>query len=178
MPFQMYFTGMTEDEVSCSEAMSVEFRNPELNQTRHVIVCAMREYWETVCSRFTRFVPDLPDLPPDLANHAGAGNARETQAFASGVPREFSLQAAYDLTREYAALLPPELRGRYGIFYTPPALTKRLLDSATSAGVDWREASILDPACGGGPFSHRRLRESERRTTSYLAGQYFKNLAT
>ena len=38
------------------------------------------------------------------------------------------------------------------MYYTPPALTDRLLDMAEEAGIDWRTASVLDPACGGGAF--------------------------
>ena len=43
-------------------------------------------------------------------------------------------------------------RTRLGAYYTPPALCERLLDMATDAGVDWRSARVLDPACGGGAF--------------------------
>ena len=31
-------------------------------------------------------------------------------------------------------------------------MCERLLDLATDAGVDWRTAKVLDPACGGGAF--------------------------
>lgn len=43
-------------------------------------------------------------------------------------------------------------RADRGAYYTPPALRERLLDLATAAGVDWRSARVLDPACGGGAF--------------------------
>jgi adenine-specific DNA-methyltransferase len=38
------------------------------------------------------------------------------------------------------------------MYYTPPALTNRLLDMAEAAEIDWRTAKVLDPACGGGAF--------------------------
>jgi adenine-specific DNA-methyltransferase len=61
--------------------------------------------------------------------------------------------SADDMAGEiYTALLPAEFRSRHGVFYTPPALTARLLGLASKAGVDWREAHVLDPGCGGGAF--------------------------
>ncbi|HEX6159463.1 MAG TPA: N-6 DNA methylase [Thermoanaerobaculia bacterium] len=62
------------------------------------------------------------------------------------------LLAGYMLGELYTALLPAERRSTYGIFYTPPALTRRLLALASAAGVDWSTATVLDPACGGGAF--------------------------
>ena len=41
---------------------------------------------------------------------------------------------------------------RYGVFYTPPILTKRLLDLAEQGGINWGCSKVLDPACGGGAF--------------------------
>ena len=52
----------------------------------------------------------------------------------------------------YTGMIPVRLRAELGAYYTPPALCERLLDMATEAGVDWRSARILDPACGGGAF--------------------------
>jgi adenine-specific DNA-methyltransferase len=62
------------------------------------------------------------------------------------------LDAGYLISAIYTAMLPPELRSRYGIYYTPPALTRRLMTMATEAGVDWSRCRVLDPACGGGAF--------------------------
>ncbi len=63
-----------------------------------------------------------------------------------------SAHAGYVIGATYAALLPPNLRARHGIYYTPPALVTRLLDQATAAGVDWAQTNVLDPSCGGGAF--------------------------
>jgi len=60
--------------------------------------------------------------------------------------------AAYQIGLVYTALLPVEYRERMGVYYTPPALTARLLDQVGEAGVDWRRCVALDPACGGGAF--------------------------
>lgn len=60
--------------------------------------------------------------------------------------------AAYAIGQTYTAMLPPAYRASHGIFYTPPQLTARLIEQATTAGVDWTTARVLDPACGGGAF--------------------------
>ncbi len=60
--------------------------------------------------------------------------------------------AAYQIGIAYTGMLPAEHRGTHGIYYTPPALTARLIAQATEAGTDWTTARVLDPACGGGAF--------------------------
>lgn len=62
------------------------------------------------------------------------------------------LQAIYELGNVYTALLPESTRSKGGVFYTPPALTNRLLDMTETAGIDWATARVIDPACGGGAF--------------------------
>lgn len=67
------------------------------------------------------------------------------------------------VTSLYPALLPGRERGALGAFYTPTALSSRLLDQATEEGIDWRSARVLDPAAGGGAFllqSASRMREA------------------
>lgn len=56
------------------------------------------------------------------------------------------------VTSLYPSLMPERERGLLGAYYTPPALTGRLVDQATEAGVDWRTARVLDPAAGGAAF--------------------------
>ncbi len=82
---------------------------------------------------------------PREAYHA----ARRIGAGVKGVPLA---EAAYAIGSLYTALLPEAFRARLGIFYTPPGLVERLLDMAEEAGIDWKTARILDPACGGGAF--------------------------
>lgn len=62
------------------------------------------------------------------------------------------LEGSHFLTSLYTTLLPGRERSALGAFYTPPALTQRLLDLATEGGVDWSSARVLDPASGGGAF--------------------------
>lgn len=76
------------------------------------------------------------------------------------------LEACHYLTSLYAALLPSKERSELGAFYTPPALTRRLLDLAEEEGVDWGTARVLDPASGGGAF----LLEAASRMRRALEG--------
>lgn len=89
-------------------------------------------------------VPDLDHLPdPAAASADSIGGAAAT----------FDPEtAAYAIGLTYTGMLPSSFRASYGVFYTPPPLTARLLDQATSAGVDWKTCRVLDPACGGGAF--------------------------
>lgn len=84
---------------------------------------------------------------------------------AAGLPM---LEGCHLLTSLYAGMLPNKERSALGAYYTPPALTQRLLDLATEGGVDWSTARVLDPASGGGAFilesasrMRRALQDSE-----------------
>ncbi|HQS96349.1 MAG TPA: N-6 DNA methylase [Novosphingobium sp.] len=63
-----------------------------------------------------------------------------------------ALEGCHFVTSLYTALLPGKQRSALGAFYTPPALTRRLMDLATEGGTDWATARVLDPASGGGAF--------------------------
>src|SRR5262249_7304059 len=52
----------------------------------------------------------------------------------------------------YANALPNPHRTAQGIFYTPPALVSRLLNTAQAIGLDWATERVIDPACGAGAF--------------------------
>ena len=71
--------------------------------------------------------------------------------------------ASYLIGTLYTGAMPAALRADLGAYYTPTALCERLLDLAHEAGVDWRSARVIDPACGGGAFLSpvaRRMSES------------------
>lgn len=84
---------------------------------------------------------DLDSSAQELAHTLGRA--------AATLPLE---EACYQLSACYTALLPHDLRSTWGAYYTPPALSDRLMELAVQAGVDWRTARVLDPACGGGAF--------------------------
>jgi adenine-specific DNA-methyltransferase len=77
---------------------------------------------------------------------------RLAEEIGNSAERISEMEAAYQLGNLYTSLLPESTRTSNGIFYTPPALTKRLLDMAESTGIKWATARVIDPACGGGAF--------------------------
>jgi adenine-specific DNA-methyltransferase len=96
------------------------------------------------------FAPSSPvAVPHGALDVAALGLARGIGALAASLQL---VEGAHSITGLYTTLLPDHQRGSLGAFYTPPALAERLLDMAGEAGVDWRTARILDPACGGGAF--------------------------
>lgn len=84
---------------------------------------------------------DLPDAAIALADSLAAALALRP-----------TYMAAYDIGSIYTSMLPRAHRAALGIYYTPPALTDRLIAQATETGVDWATCHVLDPACGGGAF--------------------------
>ena len=95
-------------------------------------------------------------LPPLLSRRASAtlertviGTAQRIGTAAADLDHA---TASYLIGRNYTAMLPADVRSKLGVYYTPPLLVARLIDAATAAGVNWRQATITDPACGGGAF--------------------------
>jgi adenine-specific DNA-methyltransferase len=72
--------------------------------------------------------------------------------------------AIAEIGRVYTQLLPPAHRKTNGIYYTPTALTRLLLDDATAAGMDWGRGKVISPSCGGGAF----LVEDARRMAAAM----------
>lgn len=60
--------------------------------------------------------------------------------------------AGYLIGSVYTVMLPESMRSSLGAFYTPPALSERLIDLAVSAGFDPSKHNACDPSCGGGAF--------------------------
>lgn len=60
--------------------------------------------------------------------------------------------AGYQIGLIYTSMLPRPYRAKLGVYYTPPALVRRLIERASAAGVNWATCRVLDPACGGGAF--------------------------
>ena len=61
-------------------------------------------------------------------------------------------EGGHALTSLYTILLASKERSDLGAFYTPSALTQRLVDMAEEGGINWHTARVLDPASGGGTF--------------------------
>jgi adenine-specific DNA-methyltransferase len=113
---------------------------------------ALEVYWLQLQSGFHEPWP-LPALENERLSAPLAPRVDELAEQMGTIVAQYEpISAGYRIGEIYTALLPASFRSQHGVFYTPPALTNRLMDLAVRAGVDWAKASILDPACGGGAF--------------------------
>ncbi|MBI2497942.1 MAG: Eco57I restriction-modification methylase domain-containing protein [Opitutae bacterium] len=120
----------------------------QLGFARAVTQAVVSAYWAKLCAARGVSLPlrlspvptsQLKDEQLDL--YAEACSALEQEG------------AFFQIGEFYTAILPSDYRSRHGIYYTPPALVKRLLDLLEDQGVDWARARVLDPACGGAAFA-------------------------
>ena len=142
-----------EEGASSARKLASSVRNEErLDFARAVALTAVSAYWKERQALPGRGWP-LRGLPSDIELAPVAEEAVE-QAERVGIAAAGRdvLDAGYTIGALYTAMMPAGIRARLGAYYTPPALCERLLDMATEAGVDWRTARVLDPACGGGAF--------------------------
>ena len=124
----------------------------QLGMARSVTLSAVTAYWEQ-CQRSAGMRWSLPALFPGIEGVPPSGAATEPGGRIGFAAASLdAADASYVLGSLYTAMMPTRLRAEFGAYYTPPALCDRLLDMATLAGVDWRTARVLDPACGGGAF--------------------------
>jgi adenine-specific DNA-methyltransferase len=123
----------------------------QLRNVRALCATVLDTYWSEM-----QTASDPLPLPPLIAPYETAALSGPAQSLAERLghtaARSDPLEAGYQIGCLYTAILPKAYRSRYGVYYTPPALTRRLVAAATSAGVDWRHDTVLDPACGGGAF--------------------------
>ncbi|MHC3773856.1 HsdM family class I SAM-dependent methyltransferase [Pantoea agglomerans] len=94
--------------------------------------------------------PILP--PPCLPFSYSLTNEEAVSAFVDFVKNQELLESTYWFSSAYAQLLEKDYRKQLAMFFTPPALTRRLLDDLSANGVDFANSSFCDPACGGGAF--------------------------
>ena len=127
-------------------------RDDRLDFARAVVFAVVSAYWKELRVESGHHgsmrelpsdlrIPAIPEEVGELAESIGVA--------AAGLD---VLDAGYLIGVLYTGMMPAGFRARLGAYYTPPALCERLLDMATEAGVDWRSARVLDPACGGGAF--------------------------
>jgi adenine-specific DNA-methyltransferase len=167
--------------VTADAAVSIDSKRVELARAR-----VMARAWaDTITERrrtsqaalfarvaieaFAACVAPQLTLSPPFVTVRGKLDATARQ-LATSIGREAAmlpvLEGGHFLTSLYTTLLPGRERSALGAFYTPPALTQRLLDLAGEGGVDWSSARVLDPASGGGAF----LLEAASRMCRALEG--------
>ena len=78
----------------------------------------------------------------------------------------------------YTVMLPDEMRSDLGAYYTPPPLVNRLLDLAEEAGTDFKDCTVLDPACGGGAFLAPVALRMANKARSLAPAESLRKIAT
>lgn len=127
-------------------------REDRLRFSRTVTFHVIAAYWQERQSESDRRWP-LHDLPVESEiSPLAAPTESLAQAIGNAAAKLDVMDASYLIGSLYTGMMPEPVRAQLGAYYTPPALCDRLLDMATDAGVDWRTAKVLDPACGGGAF--------------------------
>lgn len=118
---------------------------------KHLVEC----YWQlTVAKQRPERVPPLRDLFADtlLGDSLSEEDGDAIYDTAVCLSNQSLLDASFCIGEIYTQKLPKKHRARFGVYFTPPALTNRLLDDIEQAGFDWTNGNIIDPACGGGAF--------------------------
>ncbi len=148
-----------------------------LTFARTFCASAIKTYWFECQREFAEpwslpnhFLPrpntDLDEPAASLAGSMGRAAARLD-----------AIKASYLIGVTYTVMLPDEIRSRLGVYYTPPGLTRRLLDMATLAGVDWASCRVLDPACGGGAFLAPVVAKIAEENRGWSASRVVKAIA-
>ncbi|MGY2289962.1 HsdM family class I SAM-dependent methyltransferase [Pseudomonas sp. SDO528_S397] len=136
-----------------ARSMSANFpAHSQLVLTRSFGVRLVQAWWQGITEG--HLVPQ--ELRPPIQSFETSDLPVEAQLLADQIGKmaaRFDAEtAAYQIGLTYTGMLPTEHRGEFGVFYTPPVLTARLIDQATAANVNWAKCRVLDPACGGGAF--------------------------
>lgn len=117
---------------------------------------ALESYWLSLQRSFGAVLPFRPFEVPQQAEwklvHSAATAISLARSLGRFAAQSEPITAGYWLGEIYTQLLPSSQRAQLGVFYTPPALTQRLMASLRQCGVDWSKARAVDPACGGGAF--------------------------
>ncbi|MGC2519128.1 MAG: N-6 DNA methylase [Burkholderiales bacterium] len=96
---------------------------------------------------------DFPALPrPALPYSKALAAERKIVAFVETLQTLEFLEGAYWLSSLYATVADEDYRKKLAMFFTPPSLTKGLLDDLAEQGADFASQTFLDPACGGAAF--------------------------
>ena len=135
----------------CALMSSVELED-RIGIARAAVFSAVSAYWQGLQEAPGRD-RSLFELPVEIGLPSISKEARGlAERVGSAAAKLDVADASYAIGVLYTSMMPGGMRARHGAYYTPPALCEALLDMATEAGVDWRSARVLDPACGGGAF--------------------------
>ena len=144
---------LEEGELSSAQVLALSLKQGgQIEFAQAVVFGMVSAYWQELQTVSDRRWP-LRRLPAGISIVPVPAVAAELVRITGTSAAKLDVNAAsYLIGGIYTGMLPARYRAERGAYYTPPALCERLLDMATDAGVDWRSARVLDPACGGGAF--------------------------
>jgi adenine-specific DNA-methyltransferase len=94
-----------------------------------------------------------PNLPcEDFESIDSLAKTSEVELFVDWLCEQSFLDGAYWLSSAYSIWVGNDYRKRLAMYFTPPSLTKRLLDDLEQTGASFASHSFFDPACGGAAF--------------------------
>lgn len=131
--------------------MSVDDSFQQIQIARRFVKGVIEHYWDKVANGRRPIQPVdnfLEASNLELNNY----EQQETLSVATSILGLSMLEASFRIGEIYTQKLPKALRAQHGVYFTPPALSNRLLDNIEQMGFDWGEGKIVDPACGGGAF--------------------------
>ena len=141
-----------DDSLSARALASTVNHEDRLEFARAVVFGVVSAYWKEL-NKVSGRRWSLCKLPSDIELVSVPEEARElAKNIGKAAAKLDVMDASYMIGLLYTGMMPGKFRAKLGAYYTPPVLCERLLDMATEAGVDWRSARVLDPACGGGAF--------------------------
>ena len=165
MPARSPQASIEQGSSSARTLASAVKQEDRMNFARAMVLRIVSAYWHELQKELRRSSP-LCKPPIDIRLSSLPEHARVLAESIGGAAAKLDvMDASYAIGVLYTAMMPGGYRAKQGAYYTPPALCEGLLDMATEAGVDWRSARVLDPACGGGAFLSpvaRRMAQSLR----------------
>lgn len=123
----------------------------QIQIARRFVKGILEHYWSLV-TKGSRPIQPLDKFIQQADLFLSEQEESETREVAISISRLPMLEASFRIGEIYTQKLPKKLRAQHGVYFTPPALTNRLLDNVEHAGFDWGQGTIVDPACGGGAF--------------------------
>ena len=132
-----------------SESTSELTDDLQILLAQQLTISALECYWKELQKRYKAKLP-FPSYEAEASSVLKRDHSTSVQELGAALANLPIERAAHEIGQLYTQFLPKALRAKRGIFYTPPELAERLIENASSAGVDWGKAQIIDPACGGG----------------------------
>ncbi len=167
--------------VKFSEALETTAYSLNLQTARIFTHIVISKYWESVQSSSSHSKSfRLRKCPViNTQQHSILSEQVKKQACLIGhmLSEQPINEASYLAGTIYTSLLPDDYRAKNGVYYTPPTLTQRLIKQATKAGVDWKTAKVLDPACGGGAFLAPLIEKKLKALSGLTAFEKVKHLS-